>query len=222
MSLGDIQHIDGPDAFREAFRVSRETLEKLVAYERLLKQWQKTINLVAESTLSDVWHRHFADSAQLMRHVPMGAGTWVDLGSGAGFPGLVLAIMNGEKGSANRCVLIESDSRKAAFLREASRAAATPVDILCTRIESNETHAKVSSVCCVTARALAPMSRLAGLVAPYISAGATGLFLKGREAAAELDEARRTWDMSYELRPSLTDVRGRVLLLKALKVKTEG
>ncbi len=221
MAPGDIQHIDGPDAFREAFRVSRETLEKLAAYERLLKQWQKTINLVAASTLDDVWHRHFADSAQLIRHAPMGAGTWLDLGSGAGFPGLVLAIMNAERGPTLH-VLVESDSRKAAFLREASRAAATPVDILCTRIESNETHAKVSSVSCVTARALAPMSRLAGLVAPYISVGATGLFLKGREVAAELDEAKRAWDLSYELRPSLTDARGRVLLLKALKVKTEG
>ncbi len=137
MAPGDIQHIDGPDAFRAAFRVSRETLEKLVAYERLLKQWQKTINLVAASTLTDVWHRHFADSAQLIRHAPTSAGTWLDLGSGAGFPGLVLAIMNAERG-ATRHVLVESDSRKTAFLREASRAAATPVDILCTRIESNE------------------------------------------------------------------------------------
>lgn len=221
MAPGDIQHVDGPDAFGAAFAVSRETLDKLVAYERLLMRWQKTINLVAASTLGDVWHRHFADSAQLVRHAPPSARSWLDLGSGAGFPGLVLAILNSEKGDAQH-VLIESDSRKAAFLREASRVTATPVDILCTRIECIETRARVSGVSCVTARALAPMPRLVSLIAPFISKGATGLLLKGREIAAELEEAERSWDMSYELRPSLTEATGRVLLLKALKAKTEG
>lgn len=216
MGSGDIQHIDGPEGFAKAFKVSRETLGKLVTYADLLKRWQKTINLVAPGSLDDVWHRHFADSAQLLAHAPADTRTWLDLGSGAGFPGLVLAIMNSENSQA-RHTLIESDSRKAAFLREVARTTATPVDILCMRIESGETHAKVNSAQCVTARALAPMLRLAGLVAPYFAPGSLGLFLKGREVAVELEEAARAWDLSYELRRSVTDADGRVVLLTALQ-----
>lgn len=211
-------HIDGPDAFARAFPFSRETIAKLATYVDLLKRWQKTINLVAPSTLDDVWHRHIADSAQLLTHAPPDADSWLDLGSGAGFPGLVLAIIKKGQGDS-RHTLIESDSRKAAFIREVARAAATPVDILCMRIENAETHAKVNSALCVTARALAPMPRLAALVAPYFQPGSTGLFLKGREVAAELEEAGKAWELSYELQPSVTDVDGRVVLLKALKAK---
>ncbi|MGQ0455909.1 MAG: 16S rRNA (guanine(527)-N(7))-methyltransferase RsmG [Hyphomicrobium sp.] len=218
MGLGDIDHIVGPDAFKRAFAVSRETLDKLGTYAELLKRWQKTINLVAPSTLDDVWHRHFADSAQLLRHAPEKSKTWLDLGSGAGFPGLVLAILNADAGTS-RHILVESDSRKAAFLREVARATATPVDILCTRIESMETQTKVKSASCVTARALAPMPRLAGLAAPYFALGTTGLFLKGREVAAELEEAGRAWDLICDLRPSLTEPEGRVVVLSALRKK---
>jgi 16S rRNA (guanine527-N7)-methyltransferase len=218
MARGDIHHIDGPGAFARSFAVSRETLDKFETYADLLKHWQKTINLVAPSTLGDIWHRHFADCAQLMRHAPEGSKIWLDLGSGAGFPGLVLAILGAEKGGS-RHILVESDSRKAAFLREVARVTSTPVDILCTRIESQETQAKVISASCVTARALAPMPRLAGLVAPYFASGTLGLFLKGREVAAELEEAGRTWDFACDLRPSVTEPEGRVVLLSALKRK---
>lgn len=210
--------IDTPDRFREAFEVSRETVEKLVAYEALLRRWQKTINLVAPSTLDDIWHRHFADSAQLAPLVPPGARLRLDLGSGAGFPGLVLAILD-QTGS--RHALVESDSRKAAFLREVARHTGTPVDILCTRIESPETRAKVGAVDCVTARALAPLPKLAAYVAPFLAESALGLFLKGKEVTAEIEEAARSWAFAYELKPSLTDGDGRVLLLRALKPKTK-
>jgi 16S rRNA (guanine527-N7)-methyltransferase len=220
MGSGAIKRFGGPERFAAVFGVSRETLEKLAAYADLLKRWQKTINLVAPSTLDDIWHRHFADSAQLVRHAPPDAKTWLDLGSGAGFPGMVLAILASEKGRS-RHILVESDSRKAAFLGEIARATATPVDILCTRIESTKTQAKVGRVCCVTARALAPMPRLAGWVAPYMTSGGVGMFLKGREVEAELAEAERDWELTYELRPSLTDPAGRIVLLKALK-KREG
>ena len=214
-----VHHIRGPDAFQTAFTVSRETLGRLKVYEALLKRWQKTINLVAPSTLDDIWHRHFADSAQLWAYRPAGAVHWLDLGSGAGFPGLVLAIL-GADGGGTRHTLIESDSRKAAFLREVARETGVAVDILCMRIEKSETHSKVREINCVTARALAPMPRLAELAAPYFASDTLGLFSKGREVAAELNEAARSWAFSAECKPSITDPAGAIVLLKALAPKT--
>ncbi len=215
-----------PERFKAEFEVSRETVEKLATYETMLRQWQKTINLVAPSTLPHVWHRHFADSAQLWRLRPPEARCWLDLGSGAGFPGLVIAILASEAGGT-RHTLIESDSRKAAFLREVARATGVVVDILCTRIEIYETRAKVGEVNCVTARALAPLPRLLELAYPYFGTATVGLFSKGREAAAEIEQARRWWAFEAGLSPSVTDPRGCVLLLKSLKrkaskVETEG
>jgi 16S rRNA (guanine527-N7)-methyltransferase len=218
-------HVAGATDFQRVFGVSRETTERLTTYAELLVRWQHTINLVAPSTLRDVWHRHFADSAQVWSHRPPSALTWLDLGSGAGFPGLVLAIMAsdpliGQPGT--RHFLIESDSRKAAFLREVARSVGVAVDILCMRIESSETLAKVNSVDCVTARALAPLPRLISWASPFLAPESVCLFLKGRDAAAELDEAARIWSFDVQSLPSVTDPGGRVVLLKALKAKTEG
>ena len=216
-----LSRVDTPDEFQARFGISRATREKLETYEALLKRWQKTINLVAPSTLDEIWHRHFADSAQLWQHRPANARTWLDLGSGAGFPGLVLAIMAGETGGT-RHILVESDSRKAAFLREIARETRVAVDILCMRIESVETHAKVGVADCVTARALAPLSRLVEIAAPYFASSTLGLFLKGREVAAEVEKAAQDWQFAFELIPSVTEEGGRVVLLKALKPRTEG
>jgi 16S rRNA (guanine527-N7)-methyltransferase len=216
-----LSRVDSPDEFEVKFGISRETREKLETYEALLKRWQKTINLVAPSTLDAIWHRHFADSAQLWPCRPAGARTWLDLGSGAGFPGLVLAIMAAETGDS-RHILVESDSRKAAFLREVARETRVAVDILCMRIENAETHAKVGVADCVTARALAPLSRLVEIAAPYFSSSTLGLFLKGREIAAEIEKAAQDWQFAFELIPSVTEEGGRVVLLKALKPRTEG
>jgi 16S rRNA (guanine527-N7)-methyltransferase len=210
--------IDSPKLFQAAFGVSRETLDRLGIYANLLARWQKTINLVAPSTIDDVWHRHFADSAQLWQYRPADARTWLDLGSGAGFPGLVLAILGA--GSDSRHLLVESDNRKAAFLREVARETGVAVDILCMRIENAETRAKVGAVHCVTARALAPLPRLFELVAPYFGSSTLGLFLKGREVAAEIEETARRWQFAYELKPSMTEEGSSVVLLKALKPKT--
>jgi 16S rRNA (guanine527-N7)-methyltransferase len=210
------RRFDTPESFAAEFAISRETRDRLGTYETLLKRWQKTINLVAPSTLGEIWHRHFADSAQLWRYRPGEGLTWLDIGSGAGFPGLVLAIL-GAEGGQSRHILVESDSRKAAFLRETARETGVTVDILCMRIENPETRAKVGAVHCVTARALAPLPRLVEIAAPYFDASTLGLFLKGREVAAEIEEAARSSQFAYELRPSLTDVDARVVLLKALK-----
>jgi 16S rRNA (guanine527-N7)-methyltransferase len=214
-------HIDGPEAFARAFGVSRETLGRLETYADLLAHWQKAVNLVAPSTLGDVWHRHFADSAQLAQWVPGAAGRLADLGSGAGFPGLVLAIVLAER-SAPAVTLVESDTRKVAFLREVARMTGTPVDILPARIESAETHGRIGSVDVVTVRALAPLRRLLRLAAPYFAADTIGLFLKGRDVSREIEEARGDWQFALELRPSSTDAGGRVAVIRNLAARTEG
>ncbi|MGO4684284.1 16S rRNA (guanine(527)-N(7))-methyltransferase RsmG [Hyphomicrobium sp. 2TAF46] len=217
--------IDTPEEFQRRFEVSDEIREKLETYAALLKRWQKTINLVAPSTLDEIWHRHFADSAQLWRYRPENTQestqTWLDLGSGAGFPGLVLAIMASETGGT-RHILVESDSRKAAFMREVARETRVAVDILGMRIENPETQAKIGKADCVTARALAPLSRLVEIAAPYFASSTLGMFLKGRDVSAELENAARDWQFAFELIPSVTEEAGRVVLLKALNPRTEG
>ena len=214
---GEIKHIGGPEAFRTAFAVSRETVDRLTAYAALLKRWQKTINLVAPSTLDDLWHRHFADSAQLLQHAP-GAVHWLDLGSGAGFPGLVLAIMAKERGGT-RHTLVESDTRKAAFLREVARETGVAVEIVAGRIESAQTADRLREINCVTARALAPLPRLLPLAALFFRHGTIGLFLKGRDVTGELEEVAAAWDFRSELLPSVTDREGRIVRLSELQVK---
>ena len=187
--------------------VSRETLARLEAYAALLAQWSARINLVGGATLADPWRRHFLDSAQLRPIVPATAQTLVDLGSGAGFPGLVLAIL-GVPGVE----LIEADSRKAAFLREAARVTETSVTIRPCRIAAAPPHpADV-----VTARALAPLDRLLDMARPFLGPDTLCLFLKGERAAAELTLARRRWTMAATLGPSVSDPRGVVLSLRQL------
>ena len=213
-----IKHISGSAAFQDAFAVSHETLSRLKVYADLLKRWQKTINLVAPSTLDDVWHRHFADSAQLWHLASPGDIHWLDLGSGAGFPGLVLAIMASETGGT-RHTLIESDTRKAAFLREVARETGTAVEIVADRIELPATAAKVGEVNCVTARALAPLVRLLPLVAPFFGPATVGLFLKGGDVTAELEDAALSWAFQPGLVASVTDRDGRILKLAQLRPK---
>jgi 16S rRNA (guanine527-N7)-methyltransferase len=208
--------IAGPTEFAKACNVSRETLDRLVIYADLLKRWQKAVNLVAPGTLPDVWHRHFADSAQLAPLVPATARRHADLGSGGGFPGLVVAIMLAERGQLHT-TLIESDQRKCAFLREVARQVGIAVDIMTTRIESSETHAKVGVVDVVTARALAPLDRLFALSAPLCTASTLGLFLKGRGVETELVAARRRWRFEHRLIPSRTQAGAHVVAVWNLK-----
>lgn len=201
--MPSLPHITGPAEFAQAFAVSRETLDRLVIYADLLQRWQKAVNLVAPSTLAEVWHRHFADSAQLAALIPLDAVRHADLGSGGGFPGLVLAIMLAERGRPST-VLIESDQRKCAFLREVARHTRIAVEIVTKRIEIAETCRMVATVDVVTARALAPLERLFGLSAPVCTASTLGLFLKGRGVEQELADARRTWRFEHRLVPSMT------------------
>jgi 16S rRNA (guanine527-N7)-methyltransferase len=213
--------IDSSAAFRSAFGVSCETCARLETYDRLLRQWQKAVNLVAPRTLDDVWHRHFADSAQIVAHIPAGAGPIVDLGSGGGFPGLVTAILLAERSSSPPVTLVEADTRKAAFLREVARAVAVPVDILVMRIENAETQVKLADAGIITARALAPLDRLFSAIAASFQPRATGLFLKGRDAAAEIADAEKSYAFRASLVPSVTDPDARLIVVTALRAKPE-
>jgi 16S rRNA (guanine527-N7)-methyltransferase len=206
-------------SFAAAFGVTRETVAKFESYAALLMQWQKAVQLVAPSTLDAIWPRHFADSAQLLALAPPGTRKWADLGSGAGFPGLIIALMARDPGSQSpdlQVTLVESDSRKAAFLREAARQTGCPVDILGTRIESSSTRDKVGPVDVVSARALAPLTDLFRLAYPFWQPETLGLFLKGRDAEKEVDAARAIWDFELELKPSLTDPDARIVCVRNL------
>jgi 16S rRNA (guanine527-N7)-methyltransferase len=191
--------------FAGIFPVSRETLARLEAYAALLAAWATRINLVGRATLADPWRRHILDSAQLRPLVPDHAKSLVDLGSGAGFPGLVLAILG-----LSGVELVEADSRKCAFLIEAARITDARVTVRQTRIEAMP--ARPFDV--VTARALAPLDRLLDLARPFLAADGLCLFLKGAEAAGELTLARRGWRMTAAAIPSRSDPRGVVLQLR--------
>jgi 16S rRNA (guanine527-N7)-methyltransferase len=202
-----------PAGFAALTGVSRETLERLEAYAELLKRWSGRINLVSRNTLGDLWRRHFLDSAQLVPLLPEKARSLVDLGSGAGFPGLVLAIL-GVPGVE----LIESDARKGVFLREAARIANAPVKIVDSRIEAAKPH----PIDVVTARACAPLDRLLPLAQRFTGPKTVCLFLKGEHAEEELTAARRGWRMIAARHPSRADPRGVILKLEQIIREPEG
>jgi 16S rRNA (guanine527-N7)-methyltransferase len=195
--------------FARAFCVSHETLERLELFERLLLQWQKAVNLVAPATLPGIWQRHFADSAQLLALAPQ-AKIWVDLGSGGGFPALVIAIMLANQKEC--CVhLIESNARKCAFLSEAARRTGAAARVHDARIADLASSGAVPAADVVTARALAPLDALLGLALPFFGTASTGLFLKGREAGVEIADARKRWIFDLKIHQSLSDSQGRIL-----------
>ncbi len=195
--------------FARAFSVSHETVEKLELYERLLLKWQKAVNLVAPATIPHIWQRHFTDSAQLLRLAP-GARIWVDLGSGGGFPGLAIAIMiaNQKECSVH---LIESNSRKCAFLSEVARQTGASVRVHNTRIAEAAASAAIPAADVVTARALAPLDALLELALPFFGNASAGLFLKGREAGVEIADARNRWAFDVKIHPSISDAQGQIL-----------
>ncbi len=222
---GAPKFISGPAAFADAFKVSRETLERLEVFENLLRRWQKTINLVAPSTLDSIWHRHFADSAQLAGLALENWASWVDFGSGAGFPGLVVAILAAEDGENNLrqpVILVESDHRKCAFLREVARQTAVAVDIVTERIEAASFQDRLDRISVISARALAPLVDLLALSAPHAGADSVLLFPKGRNFERELDAARSQWSFSCVEVPSVTESGAVIAVITNLNAKTEG
>ncbi|MBC8012174.1 MAG: 16S rRNA (guanine(527)-N(7))-methyltransferase RsmG [Burkholderiales bacterium] len=206
--------IAGPAEFAAAFAVPRETVEKLQTYAALLIQWQRVVNLVAPSTLNEVWQRHFADSAQLLARAPR-AKTWVDLGSGGGFPGLVIAILLANH--ENQIVhLIESNGRKCAFLSEVARRTGAPVKVHEGRIEDNGLSGRIGAADVVSSRALAPLKLLLGLAQGFFSEQTVGLFLKGRDAGQEIAEAGGLWDFEHACIPSRTSGEGKIVEVRRL------
>jgi 16S rRNA (guanine527-N7)-methyltransferase len=188
--------------------VSRETLARLDAFVATLLTWQQRINLIASSSVPEVWTRHVADSLQLLQLAPS-ARVWLDLGSGGGFPGLVLACALAETPGAG-VHLVESNGKKAAFLREAIRVTGAPAIVHQARIEQMETKLD-AQVNIVTARALAPLKELLVLAEPWTKKGAQALFPKGQDVGAELTEASRYWNIEAVLVPSKTDPQARIV-----------
>ncbi len=207
--------IRGPQEFAEAFRVPRETIHRLTRYAERLAHWQKRFNLVGPSALDQLWCRHFADSAQLLSLAP-DARLWLDLGSGAGFPGLVVAII--QAGTPHfRMHLVESNRKKCAFLAEVARQTGAPVDIHAMRIEDLAESAQSLKPDVVSARALAPLPRLFELAAPFFGERTRGLFPKGREAEAEVEAARGGWTFDCRLHPSVTARDSKIVEVTALQ-----
>jgi 16S rRNA (guanine527-N7)-methyltransferase len=181
-------------------------LERLLA---LLSDWNARINLVSAASLGDFWPRHVFDSAQLLGLAPA-ARTWVDIGAGAGFPGLVLAILLKDTPGA-RVHLVESQAKRCRFLVEAVETLALPAEVHNARAEDLSLKVDV-----VTARAVAPLGRLLAFAQPYLAKGAVGLFLKSEAVEAEIADARKAWRFTCDVSPSFSDPRGRVLKLEGL------
>lgn len=196
-----------------AGRVSRETMERLELFVVLLEKWQKTINLVAPSTLPHVWGRHILDSAQLLDHVPVFSGNWVDFGSGGGFPGLVCAIIAAETHPRICFTLVDADLRKGAFLRETARQLGIPVGIMTRRIED----LPPSEYDIVSARALAPLDVLCRLAQPHLSDSGICLFQKGARYREEIEAAQLDWQMTYTVIESITDLDAVLLKIEKLR-----
>lgn len=198
---------------RAGVAVSRETAERLALYVALLRQWNPTKNLVSASTLDSVWERHIVDCLQLAAISP--ARHWVDMGSGGGLPGLIIASVLAERGGTVHC--IESKLGKAAFLREAARQMQVPATIHAERIEAvMQGWPEERAVDVVTARALAPLGQLLTLSKSLLKKGAVGIFPKGQDAAKELTGAAQYWNFNHTLRPSVTDSAARIVLISDL------
>lgn len=196
---------DSPLLVTEKLPVSRETMDRLEVMRLLLVKWQAKTNLVAKGTIGEFWHRHVLDSLQILP-LADNARFRIDLGSGGGFPGLVLAIAGREQ-SGRRHVLIESNSKKCAFLREVARETETPAEIINDRIENAvarfTSHDEQPNI--VTARALAPLGKLLEWSAPLLAGGGRALFHKGREYESELADCRGLWQFDLIKHSSLVE-----------------
>lgn len=204
-SWASLQEAAGP--------VSRETFDRLVTFEQLFLKWNRSINLAAPSTLDDVWGRHILDSAQLARIAPQ-AKRWADLGSGGGFPGLVMAFLLGERDGAS-IDLVESNRKKASFLQAVIGQFGLPARVVARRID--DSYALVSAPEIITARALAALPSLLDLSAPWLTKGSRALFHKGRDYRSEVEESTHRWAFDLVEHPSMTDAHGVILEVTDLR-----
>jgi len=197
------------DEFTRYQGVSRETFLRLQAFTDLLVKWQSTINLIGTATVNEIWTRHIIDSTQLTDYI-QSSDSVVDLGSGAGFPGLILAILG-----VDNVTLIESDKRKVAFLREAARITKTSVTIEQNRVEDTD----ISKFSLITARGFAPLDALFGMLIGALKIGHKLLLLKGKTYKSEIEKARASWSFDTITNPSVTEKDGVILVIQNLKRK---
>lgn len=203
-----VKHFSSAQDLQRHFQLSDHVTERLKLYTQLLIKWQEKINLVGPDTIPDLWHRHMADSAQLWPLLPPNTRRLADLGSGAGFPGLVLSLMG-----VPEVHLVESDVRKAAFLQEAIRITGSTAMVHVVRAETlNSLSADV-----VIARALAPLVRLLPLALPHLVEGGICIFPKGKAAEDELTAAGKEWIMGFQQVESLTDTQASILIVREVK-----
>ncbi|HEV8036689.1 16S rRNA (guanine(527)-N(7))-methyltransferase RsmG [Yoonia sp.] len=192
--------------------VSRETMSDLEAFAALTAKWTAKINLIARGTVDSIWERHIVDSVQLYQFAPKSFEKWVDIGSGGGFPGIVMAILAKEKNPQAQFVLIESDQRKATFLRTAARELNLPVQVIAERIET----APVQNADVVSARALTALSGLLSLTKRHLKQEGLALFHKGRQSAQEVADAQKSWSFDLEENASITDPDARILAIRRI------
>jgi 16S rRNA (guanine527-N7)-methyltransferase len=204
------------DRALELTPVSRETVERLDRFVAALLDWQQRINLISRSSEAAVWTRHVADSLQLLPLAPE-ARIWADLGAGGGFPGVVIACALADRPGAE-VHLVESNGKKAAFLREAAQATGAPATVHQLRIEEF-VEKTVQTFDAVTARALAPLPQLLPMAYPLLRKGALGLFPKGQDVGSELTEAAKCWTLQSNLVQSRTDARGQIVVVRGLAPK---
>ena len=195
--------------------VSRETFERLIAFEAIFRRWSERINLIAPSTTADFWHRHVVDSAQLLKIAPS-ADIWLDLGSGGGFPGAIVAILLHERDGTS-VQLVEANHKKSAFLRTALAELGVRAEIVTARIEG---AAGIRQPEIVTARALAPLDVLLRLSAPWLGAGARGLFHKGRDYRGEIETAGDAWQFDLVRHDSIVERESVILEISSLRRKS--
>lgn len=196
--------------FQRLTNVSRETMDDLASYAQLLRKWQAKINLVGPSTMDDIWRRHFLDSLQLVHHAPESFRNWLDFGSGAGFPGMIVALATRESGG--RVHLVESNGKKCSFLREVARSLGLDVDIHQGRLEKlSAFRADV-----ISARACARLEKLLEMSQPFCDPDSLFLFPKGQDVDEELTETTKYWSMTVNKLPSLSDSEGSLLQIRNL------
>ncbi len=197
--------------FETSFDVPRETMEMLNQYQSLLTKWNKKINLVAPSTISNIWHRHFADSAQLWALRGPGVNRWLDIGAGAGFPAMVLAIIAQNKQPEIEFTLVESDQRKCAFLLNVAQNLGLDIIVKAERIENLETQ----PFDVISARALSSLTNLLEISACFCCDSTICLFPKGNRHELELTQARKTWHIEEHKIPSVTDTESVILRIES-------
>ena len=189
------------ESFSKLFDVSRETMERFDEYDALLRKWNPKINLISRSTADEIWHRHFADSAQLYQHIDKTCLNWLDFGSGAGFPGLVIATLAQEKQPDLKVTLVESDHRKAAFLLTVSNALGLNTQTVTERVES----VQAQNADIISARAVAPLDQLLSWAAPHAHKSTVLLFPTGNSYESELTATRKHWHIESKVIPSVTE-----------------